>query len=251
MKSFKKVLLPLAVVCAAGCFGLAGCGDKGSEKPKEPVVESVTDKEFADWGIYTGTLTDGIPTGAGKLVTEGYTYEGTFEDGFKVTGVGIKTQGNETFKGSFVNGVLDGYGEVDYGNGCHGIGEWKEGRLHGTSFFTWQQPSGGYDIYFGEWSGQVRVDDDGYYQFNNGCWYQGEFNNDWINGKGVFHWVGGNYFDGEFAGGSPVKGSVGYGQMDGVQGYIKVDEETGGWSWYTGSLEGVGEIVNGQPVTAE
>ncbi len=244
MKSF-KLLAPIALAYVSMMICFAGCTPE-PEPPVEPVVETVTDKVFDGWGTFTGTLVDSRPSGEGKLIAEGFTYEGTFEDGFKVTGEGVLTRGKEIFKGTFVNGNLNGYGEVDYGNGCHGIGEWKEGKIHGKSFFIWPQGEGAFDWYFGDWEGQVREDDEGYYQFNNGCYYVGEFH-DWINGQGTFHWVGGNYWTGTFEGGSPKKGTYGYGKMDGTEGYIAVNAETGAWSWYNGTLEDGTVIENGQP----
>lgn len=53
----------------------------------EPVVETVTDKVYDGFGTFTGTTVDGKPT-EGKLVTDEYTYEGTFEDGFNAHGNG-------------------------------------------------------------------------------------------------------------------------------------------------------------------
>ena len=251
--NLKKIFLP--VLLAIGMMiGFAGCGDgTSSESIPEPVVETVTDKVYDGFGTFTGTTVDGKPT-EGKLGTDEYTYEGTFEDGFKLTGTGKLTYKGEDAgwsEGTFVNGLMDGYGQVYYTGGYHGIGQWKNGKLQGTAFFVWPQGEGAYDWYYGNWENQQRVDEDGYYQFNNGCYYYGEFAGDWINGEGTFHWVGGNFWTGTFEGGSPKKGTYGYGQMDGVQGYIAVDAETGAWSWYNGTLEDGTEVVNGQPAEAE
>lgn len=210
-------------------------------------TEQAVDKTIAI-GTYTGTLVDGKPSGTGKLVTDDWTYEGTFEDGLRLTGTGVKSYNNgETSKGNFVNGNLNGWGMHDFNNGCIGMGEWSNGQMNGTMWFTWTHAGGGYEVYIGDWVNGSRNDDSAFYTFNNGCWYIGEFD-DWINGKGEFHWTNGNYFEGNFAGGSPVKGSYGYGQMDGVKGYIKVDETTGAWSWYNGTTEDGKTVVNGQVV---
>ena len=85
--NLKKIFLP--VLLAIGMMiGFAGCGDgTSSESIPEPVVETVTDKVYDGFGTFTGTTVDGKPT-EGKLVTDEYTYEGTFEDGFKLTGTG-------------------------------------------------------------------------------------------------------------------------------------------------------------------
>ena len=150
-------------------------------------------------------------------------------------------------EGSYVNGQLDGYGKVEYTNGCLGIGEFKAGQIDGKAFFVWPQGEGAYDWYYGDWVGQKRIGQ-GFYQFNNGCYYHGEFAEDWINGEGTFHWTGGNYWTGTFVGGSPKTGSYGLGQMDGVQGYIAIGED-GAWSWYNGTLEDGTEVVDGQVVS--
>ncbi len=218
-------------------------------------TEQVTDKAIS-LGVYTGTLVDGIPTGTGKLVIEGegekpgWTYEGTFTAGMSVTGIGKMTFTNgEISEGDFVNGQLHGWGFHDFNNGCMGVGNWENGNMNGTMWFTWSDGSGSYDVYIGKWVDGKRMDENGFYTFANGCWYRGEFN-DWINGKGEFHWgVGGgeNYFRGMFENGSPVKDSYGYGRMDGVEGYIAVGPD-GGWSWYNGTTEDGKTVVNGQVV---
>lgn len=231
---------------------LAGCTeqkvpDEGGET--QPVIETVTDKVYEGWGTFTGTTTDGAPT-EGTVVAEGFTYVGTFEDGYKITGTGTMTNsGGDVTEGTFVNGALNGYGAVRYANGCLGIGEFKNGQIDGKAFFVWPQGEGAYDWYYGDWVGQMRIGQ-GYYQFNNGCYYYGEFANDWINGEGTFHWTGGNYWTGTFENGSPKTGSYGAGQMDGVQGYIAIGDD-GAWSWYTGELEDGTLVENGQVVQAE
>lgn len=250
MKNFKKLsMLVLATLsCGALACGAAACtsNEPVSSVDPEPTVETVTDYVIDSFGTYTGTLVDGKPSGEGKLVTDSYTYEGTFEDGFRLTGEGTKTYtSGEVSEGTFVNGALNGYGKHDYNNGCIGVGYWKDGKLNGFAMFTWGPVGGPYEVYVGEWVDMSRCGQ-GFYTFNNGCWYKGEFADNWINGYGEFHWTGGNYWVGEFVGGSPKKGNYGYGQMDGVEGYIYVNEETGGWSWYTGTLEDGTQVENGQ-----
>ena len=252
--TLKKRLLPLALIaCSAFCVaGLAACDTDSGDETKEPVVEQVTDKVYENFGTFTGTTVDGVPS-EGTLVTTDYTYTGTFTDGYRITGTGTMTYNGEDadwFKGTFVNGQLEGFGQCYYKGGYIGIGEWSAGKIDGTAYFVWPQPDGSCDWYLGDWEGQIRSGE-GRYQFSNGCWYIGEFKDDWINGEGVFHWTGGNFFDGTFAGGNPVKGTYGFGQMDGVQGYIWVDAETGAWSWYTGELEDGTKVENGQIVTGD
>ena len=251
--NLKKNIVTLLVVAvlSMGLFACSPVDDSSAELPAEPVIEQVTDKVFEGWGTFTGTLVDGKPSGEGTLVAEDFTYVGTFEAGFQITGSGTKTYTNgQVSKGQFVNGALHGWGTHDYNNGCIGMGQWVNGGMNGTMWFTWGQVGGPYEVYIGEWKDGKRFDDDAFYTFNNGCWYRGEFD-DWINGEGEFHWTNGNYFKGTFAGGNPVKGKVGYGQMDGVQGYILPDAETGAWGWFTGTLEDGTEVVDGQPVVAE
>ncbi len=273
MKKFITVLLPLTLGVA--CLATFAACDQGEKEPEptQPVVENVTDKEFTGWGTYTGELTDGKPTGTGKLVAADYTYEGTFSGAFEVTGTGtITSSSGEVRIGTFVKGKLEGYGERRYPDGCIGVGEWKNNELNGKGYFCWLQPNGGWDWYYGDWVNTQRVGE-GMYQFNNGCWYKGEFNNNWINGTGEFHWSngdwyegelvdakaqghgtkhfnGGNYWTGEFEDQQPKKGTYGYGQMDGVKGYIFVNADNGAWGWYTGDVEGVGHVTNGQPDAA-
>ena len=248
----KFVYLPALLTAGlAACVFLVGCDEGNKEpevqEPEDPVVETVTDKVYDGWGTFTGTVTDGVPT-EGTVVAEAFTYSGTFEDGYKITGTGSMTHSDGTVtEGSYVNGQLDGYGRGEDGRGGLGIGEFKAGQIDGKAFFVWPQGEGAYDWYYGDWVGQKRIGQ-GFYQFNNGCYYHGEFAEDWINGEGTFHWTGGNYWTGTFVGGSPKTGSYGLGQMDGVQGYIAIGED-GAWSWYNGTLEDGTEVVDGQVVS--
>lgn len=231
MKRLGKWAMVLAVLCLAG-LTLFGCGE---EPEPEPKVEAVVDYELAELGKFTGTLTDGKPT-EGRLTSGDFVYEGTFEDGFKLTGSGtISYQNGDVLYGTFVNGKLDGYGKASYmESGCVGIGYWKNGQLEGKAYFCWPQAVG-IDIYFGDYVNGVRKGQ-GVYHFADGSYYEGEFDG-WINGTGTFYWPGGNRFHGEFVGGDPKRGSTGYGVMDGTEGWIHVDEETGAWSWGTAPEE--------------
>ena len=256
MKAKFLLLSALLVAGLSASLLFAGCSDQGDPNENnetQPVVETVTDKVYDGWGTFSGTTTDGVPT-EGTVETDNYTYTGTFEDGYKITGEGVMTAKDGTItEGTFVNGALDGYGRVQYTNGCLGIGMFQNGQLNGKGFFVWPQAEGAYDWYYGDWvddGGQKRIGE-GVYQWHNGDYYVGEFANDWINGEGTKYIAGGNYWTGTFENGDPKKGSFGEGQMDGVKGYIAVDAETGAWSWYNGELEDGTVIVNGQPQEAE
>ena len=227
-KTWKAIVV--AMMLLAVVFTAVACGQKETTPP-EPVVEQVTDKVIEGFGTFSGTLVDGKPS-EGILVGSDFTYEGTFEDGYAITGTGKITYGDGvTAEGPILNRQLHGWGKVDYQNGCIGIGQWEKGVMNGIVYFCWRQPSGAYDVYYGNWTNGVREDDDAWYMFGNGCWYVGEFH-DWINGQGEFHWTNGNMWKGEFVGGSPKKGTTGFGIWEGVEGWIAIGED-GGWSWGT------------------
>ena len=164
-KTWKAIVV--AMMLLAVVFTAVACGQKETTPP-EPVVEQVTDKVIEGFGTFTGTLVDGKPS-EGTLVGSDFTYEGTFEDGYAITGTGKITYGDGvTAEGPILNKQLHGWGKVDYQNGCVGIGQWEKGVMNGIVYFCWRQPNGSYDVYYGNWTNGVREDDDAWYMFGNG-----------------------------------------------------------------------------------
>ena len=283
-----SVLVVIMLSIGIMALGLTGCKSGSSKKNSgdtsgssdvetsvpEATVDEVTDFEIESFGTFTGTLTDGVPTGTGKVVTEEYTYESTFTSGAEITGTGVLTYANgESAEGTFTAAKLNGAGSYDYGNGCTYEGQFVDGVFEGEGTFSWTdgsylegtfengQPTTGKKyfpdgcVYEGqfenfEYKGQGKFT----WMPGNDCWYVGEFNNGWINGQGEFHWGNSgveNYWIGNFVDGNPERGAYGYARCDGVLGYIYINPENGGWIWYNGTLEDGTIVKDGQPLGEE
>ena len=185
---------------------------------------------YPDGTAYVGDYADGRRNGAGKLTyTSGDVYEGDFVNDQR-SGNGKLTYANTmTYEGEWANDAFHGQGVFDWKNGCTYTGEFTNGAFTGQATFVWD---------FGA----------------DYSYYTGAMVDNQANGEGEKHFgrpnTGENYWKGTFEGGNPKKGTYGYGRMDGTEGYIWVDAETGGWSWYNGQLENGDTVVNGQIVSA-
>eukprot|EP00123_Amoebidium_parasiticum_P001372 comp12443_c0_seq1/m.7364 comp12443_c0_seq1/g.7364 ORF comp12443_c0_seq1/g.7364 comp12443_c0_seq1/m.7364 type:complete len:396 (-) comp12443_c0_seq1:563-1750(-) len=90
-------------------------------------------------------------------------------------------------------------GEVSYGwpDGRRYVGEFKEGKPHGTGTLTWPDNR----WYAGRWV-EGRQDGQGTYQGPDGRTYRGEWSRGKQHGKGVLAWKDGREYDGGFINGA-------------------------------------------------
>ncbi len=125
-----------------------------------------------DGVLYDGEWLNGIPDGMGRYsylnIEE---YEGEWKDG-KPNGVGIFDSEDYKYEGSFTNGLLNGFGEINY----------KISK----------------DKYQGYFKEGVK-DNIGEYFFNSGNNYKGAFEKDQFNGIGIFTYKDGSNYQGDFS----------------------------------------------------
>ena len=118
-----------------------------SEKDKETLTSYVVNHQLS-YGIYTGYLERGVPTGRGKLIfSNGDIYEGEFQNGTRGgKGKYTWTSGN-VYEGDWVDGERTGQGTLTWANGYVYSGDWINGER--TGYGRFDEPSGAY--YEGEW----------------------------------------------------------------------------------------------------
>ena len=124
------------------------------------------------------------------------------------------------YRGTIVDGLLQGEGRIDYPNGSHYLGQFKDGQWHGLG--SWRGATG--DRYEGQFrhglfdgSGRFSYAEGGVYegQFKagrmhgqgrfsqDGASYLGEFRNNLYHGQGVLEYADGLRYQGQFDNGQP------------------------------------------------
>ena len=121
--------------------------------------------------------------------------------------------GKAIYRGSFRNGLFDGYGELEeplsFTEKAVYLGNWSAGKRNGRGKYY----DGKGDLYIGDWQNDKRHGRGSYF-VNIGRWrenehtefwlsqntenYTGEFQNDLYHGQGVYRWKNGNRYEGGF-----------------------------------------------------
>jgi len=200
---------------------------------------------------YSGVYVTGYRSGPGKYVfkANGDTYEGQFEQNLK-HGFGKMTYKNKTgaeeedeaeegaptrggnYLGNFNAGKRgcpelkqDVPGETNpaegtftYVNGDIYVGQWKEGKKHGTGTYSYAKDS---TKLIGEWEAGKMVH--GKWLFPNGTFYSGVFRYNKPYGKGVWVFKDGNQLVGEFAQKEEANEDEGGGAAEGEEEVDKPD----------------------------
>ncbi|GBG26469.1 Phosphatidylinositol 4-phosphate 5-kinase 1 [Hondaea fermentalgiana] len=147
-----------------------------------------TDNDAACRKRYVGAVRNGKPHGRGTLTwTCGGDYSGDFRND-KLTGFGIHTWKNgKRYVGQWLDGKACGYGLLFSSNGSMTYrGTWQDGLMHG--FGRYNAENG--DWYEGFWKLNNK-DGLGVYQWVNGDRYEGEFANQQHHGRGIYMWPNG------------------------------------------------------------
>lgn len=153
-----------------------------------------------DEGYYVGTIDEnGEMAGYGKATWHtGDTYEGEWLDGM-MHGKGTYTwTDGDYYRGDYVNGRMEGYGEMKDTTGLyHGewVGDMRQG--YGRMVYT------GGNIYEGEWLAGMRHGPGKLIEVAANVTYEGEFNRNEKEGRGVQTNADGDVYEGEFANGKP------------------------------------------------
>ena len=160
----------------------------------------------SEGNIYFGQFKQGIANGIGKFITKtGNIFEGYWVDnkldGFgniyiekneqfysgelkKGTFCGIgkfNNKNNVEYQGEFNEGKMEGIGRLTYKNKKEYRGEFKEGNKNGYGIMKWYTG----ETYEGEWKNDSLKF--GTYSWANGNLFLGNFNNDYIEGRGTFY----------------------------------------------------------------
>jgi hypothetical protein len=141
---------------------------------------------------YTGNIKYGILTNTDPsqpctiIFPNGTIYTGTMKDN-EITGTGTYTfSDGSTYTGSLVNGLRDGPGVYNSKDGIVYDGEWKKGLKNGKGKLTQ-----GNMILEGEWVNGI-ISGKGRIKWTSGNFYDGEMNDNKIEGDGYMVWYNKN-----------------------------------------------------------
>lgn len=219
------------------------------ENAKEMFTGLVTDHQLS-YGIYTGYLEHGTPTGYGKIIyTEGGSYEGYFLGGsYHGEGTRIWASGDK-YSGSFNMGKMHGKGTYTWNNGDKYSGDWLDGSRTGHGTYTW--PNG--TAFEGEWLNGSR-NGQGTYTTLDGYKYVGAWKNDKYEGYGEVkysngasykgYWREGNYHGQGtlvYANGSKYVGAFVDNKCEGQGTYTTTGGFTYTGAWKNDKYEGYGK----------
>jgi len=179
--------------------------------------------QYPNGDIYEGSFREGLRHGKGKLINKNnsYCYEGPWAYD-KKNGKCREKIGDETFYGTYKNGVRDGKCIIKYNNNDKFEGNFKDGKRDGYGEFIFYEThktyKGGFKNNLFEGEGEI-TSDNGYYfkgeflgglRHGDNCIekkdgikeYKGSFRRDKMNGKGIYRWYSGDnngdIYEGEF-----------------------------------------------------
>ncbi|CAN4121480.1 unnamed protein product [Withania somnifera] len=154
----------------------------------------------------------------------------------------------ESYSGSLLGNIPEGYGKYRWSDGCRYVGEWRHGITHGQGKLEF--PSGA--VYDGEFSGGYMHGEGtyigpdkvtyrgrwrlnlkhglGYQMYPNGDIFEGSWIQGTPEGPGKYTWMNGNVYFGNMKGGKiSGKGTLTWTNRDSYEG-----------SWFNGAMHGVG-----------
>ncbi len=162
---------------------------------------------FENGSEYSGDFVEGKPDGKGKMTFSNHDiYEGEWNKG-KMHGKGeyhrfnpAKDKYVESYKGDFVDGIIQGVGRMEYEDHSVYEGQWQNGMRIGQGTY-WMSPK---EYFHGLW----KYDDPihGIQHFENGDWYEGSYKNGKFHGYGKYYYSSGILVDGTFEDGNVLKG---------------------------------------------
>lgn len=169
--------------------------DQALQQPKGPIStvfqapQEIIDGEGI-LGNYKGIVEDNLPSGVGTIV---------YEKNQHPTGI---TQ----YEGFFDQGIRQGYGRAEFGNGDTYHGNWNSGLFEGNGEFAFADGR----MYKGAWSNGLPNDKKAKFSWPNNDLFEGSFDNGHRkSGRLVF--ANGSYYEGEFF--SPEGSYGGHGKL--------------------------------------
>ncbi|AYU75944.1 protein kinase, putative [Leishmania donovani] len=203
-----------------------------------------------DEGYYVGTIDEnGEMAGYGKATWHsGDTYEGEWLNGM-MHGKGIYTWADgDYYQGDYVRGRMEGRGEMKDATGLY-TGEWADDMRQGYGRMLY---AGG-NVYEGEWLAGMRHGSGKLVEPAAHVTYEGEFNRNEKEGRGVQTNSDGDVYEGEFARGKP-NGRGTYLWADGARyiGMFKDGVKHGdGCEWLANGDWVAGLFVDGEHVDSQ
>lgn len=152
--------------------------------------------------IYEGGWDKDLKLGRGRMIlADGTMYEGEWlNNNCHGLGLYVKNFDNsnkQTYKGSFIDGLQDGYGEeVFFGQNLTYTGEFVKNIKHGRGIMTYPDKT----RYEGEFVNGIQHGI-GKYNYPDGTLYDGDLNNNLRHGYGTLHTPDGQIYTGYFANG--------------------------------------------------
>jgi hypothetical protein len=150
-------------------------------------IDTPTTNMYLDGHRYTGTFKNGLPEGNGTLYFPcadkhlSIYWEGAFVNGRPEGAGSFKNENTDvTFTGRIENGVITGYGELEWGNNAY-EGAFVDGRAHGKG--KWNVANSGGDVIDGNYE-NGRIHGKATVTYSNGDCFEGTYINGNPSGKG-------------------------------------------------------------------
>ena len=230
---------------------------------------------YTSKNMYEGEFKNNKKNGFGRFIkNDGNIFYGYFKEDW-MEGIGIITYKiGDKYEGEFIKGKRNGLGSYYYNNGTKFEGEWKNSRKNGKGIFYLDEENKyeGYweenrrildnyiedkeyikkkeiigdkqikieyidgDIYQGEYNPKSKIiEGKGKYIFNNGDFYEGNFENNLFSGEGNYFFDGNNII-GIFKNGKPNgKCEIIYSNGNILKGELKDGKKEGIFSFYNKS----------------
>ncbi|MBQ7226600.1 MAG: AAA family ATPase [Clostridia bacterium] len=103
--------------------------------------------------------------------------------------------GNDTYKGGYLNGKIDGFGVYNWVEGDRYEGMWKSGERTGLGIYHYTSGN----MYEGQFT-DGKINGKGVFTYKDGDVYKGEFYPDDVTSYGVYYYKSGNKYEGEWKG---------------------------------------------------
>jgi len=146
-------------------------------------------------GTYFGPIEHGLPHGVGRITLKGgNVFIGIWENGKRVKGTTIRSDGRQIYKGTFLNDKRNGQGEYT-NKEIHYIGNWLDGKMNGKGIVVSLADGSSYD---GNFENDKRQGYGKYIDKSEGSTYEGEWDNDKKKGKGKIIYKDGSSYEGDW-----------------------------------------------------
>ncbi|MCB0647007.1 MAG: caspase family protein [Saprospiraceae bacterium] len=212
-----RKLMILCCICAIAEFAIAG------DTCKSGNCSNGLGTLVSDTYTYKGTFLKGQFHGKGKIVfNDKSQYEGAFQNGY-IEGVGeYRYSGGHVYKGDFIKNARSGKGTMYYANGDKYKGAWKKDMMHGI----------------------------GIYSFKDGSEYRGEFKDNVFAGRGMMTMPNGEVLKGIWENNKMIGPDKNQDRSDNTpvnNCNAQYCHETQGTYRYSDGTMYVGHFMNGKP----